>query len=64
MSCLKDRIRQLIWDKLRKNRILTKGGGFSLLKDSGTASGHTIGTPLSNKWATNPSISSEVRATG
>jgi hypothetical protein len=50
----------LIWDKLRKNRTLTKGGGFSLLKGSGTALEHTVGTPLSNKWATNPSISSVV----
>jgi hypothetical protein len=64
MSYLKDRIRQLIWDKLRKNRTLTNGGGFSLLKGSGTASGRVVGTPLSNKWATNPYISSAVRATG
>jgi hypothetical protein len=51
-------------DKLRKNRTLTKGGGFSLLKGSSTASGRTVGTPLSNKWAMNPSILSAVKATG
>jgi hypothetical protein len=41
--------RQSIGDKLRKNRTLTKGGGFSLLKGSGTAPGRAVGTPLSNK---------------
>jgi hypothetical protein len=54
----------LIWDKLRKDRTLINEGGFSLLKSSGTPSGHAVGTPLSNKWATNPSISSAVKATG
>jgi hypothetical protein len=62
--CLKDRIRQSIEDKLRKNRTLTEGGEFSLLKGCGIASEHAVGTPLSNKWATNPSISSVVKATG
>jgi hypothetical protein len=35
----------LIWDKLRNNRTLTNGGGFSLLKGSGTTSGRAFGTP-------------------
>jgi hypothetical protein len=45
MSCLKDRIRQSIRDKLRKNRTLTKGGEFSLLKGIGTTSGRQSAHP-------------------
>jgi hypothetical protein len=43
---------------LKKSRILTRGGGLSLLKGVGTLLGCAVSTPLSNRWATNPLNSS------
>jgi hypothetical protein len=39
-----------------------RGGGLLLLYGIGTLLGRAVGTPLSNRWATNPSISSDDRA--
>jgi hypothetical protein len=41
--------------------MLTEGGGFSLQKGVGTLAGHAVGGYLSNKRATNRSISAKVR---
>jgi hypothetical protein len=47
---------------LKKSSILTRGGGLSLLKGSGTLLERAVRTPLSNRWATKSLISSGDRA--